>query len=53
MDMNSPMGKQILALIRDGDYAHAGEEEAIELTLKNVSKDPGRRVLDVGCGRGG
>ena len=26
MNMNSFEGKRILALIRDGDYAHAGEE---------------------------
>jgi hypothetical protein len=26
--MNSPEGKAILALVRDGDYAHPGEEEA-------------------------
>ncbi len=29
MNMNSFEGKRILALIREGDYAHAGEEEAI------------------------
>lgn len=53
MRMNSFEGKQLLALIREGDYAHAGEEEAIELALRPIAKQAGRRVLDVGCGRGG
>ncbi|CAN1721091.1 Methyltransferase domain-containing protein [Hyphomicrobium sp. 1Nfss2.1] len=51
--MNSYLGKQILALVRDGDYAHAGEEEAIELALAGLAKDASRRLLDAGCGRGG
>lgn len=51
--MNSYLGKQILALVRDGDYAHAGEEEAIETALQGLAKDPGRQILDAGCGRGG
>jgi len=46
-------GKQILSLIRDGDYAHAGEEEAIELIFSRFPKDPHRKILDVGCGLGG
>jgi SAM-dependent methyltransferase len=53
MNMNSFEGKRILALIRDGDYAHAGEEEAIERALRTVSKNPQSWMLDVGCGRGG
>lgn len=51
--MNSYLGKQILALVRDGDYAHAGEEEAIERALAPIPKDAIRRILDAGCGRGG
>lgn len=51
--MNSYLGKQILALVRDGDYAHAGEEEAIERALAALPKDGSRRILDAGCGRGG
>lgn len=51
--MNSFVGKQILSLVRDGDYAHAGEEEAIELAFAQVEKDAERLILDVGCGRGG
>ena len=52
-EMNSYQGKQILALVRDGDYAHAGEEEAIERALAKLPKDGMRQILDAGCGRGG
>src|SRR5207248_1914854 len=53
MRMNSFQGKQLLALIREGDYAHAGEKEAIEIALRSYPKQPDRLILDVGCGRGG
>ena len=53
MNMNSFEGKRILALIRDGDYARPGEEEAIERAFRGVPKSPGNWILDVGCGRGG
>lgn len=53
MKMNSPMGKRILALVRGGDYAHAGELEAVELVFGKVARDSSRLLLDVGCGRGG
>ena len=53
MRMNSITGKQILALARGGDYAHPGEEEAIELIMAPVAKRPDQVVLDVGCGCGG
>lgn len=51
--MNSYLGKQILALVRGGDYAHAGEEEAIEIALAALPKVRARQILDAGCGRGG
>lgn len=51
--MSSVMGKLVLALVREGDYAHAGEEEAIELILGPVATGDDRRFLDVGCGIGG
>ncbi len=51
--MNSYLGQRILSLVRDGDYAHAGEEEAIDLAMAGVGKNPDRLVLDAGCGRGG
>jgi SAM-dependent methyltransferase len=53
LSMSSATGKKILSLLREGDYAHAGEEEAIELTLAGLSPSPDRRVLDIGCGLGG
>jgi len=53
MRMNSPTGKKILALVRQGDYAHPGEEAAVDLALRNFAPDPQRLILDVGCGRGG
>ncbi|HEV2170691.1 MAG TPA: class I SAM-dependent methyltransferase, partial [Candidatus Binatus sp.] len=52
-NMNSFEGKRILALIRDGDYAHAGEEEAIERSFRSIPKNAAIWMLDVGCGRGG
>ncbi|QSR84649.1 bifunctional 2-polyprenyl-6-hydroxyphenol methylase/3-demethylubiquinol 3-O-methyltransferase UbiG [Methylacidimicrobium sp. B4] len=51
--MNSFAGKRLLALVRDGDYAHAGEEEAIERVFGDLPKRSDRWLLDVGCGRGG
>lgn len=51
--MNSPEGKTILAKARGGDFAHPGEEEAIALIAADSKRDDIRRVLDVGCGRGG
>jgi hypothetical protein len=56
----------LLAKLREGDYAHPGEEEAIdivlqgicELTSRNESKETQEkrdklRVIDIGCGLGG
>ena len=51
--MNSATGKRLLALVREGDYAHPGEEEAIHLLLAGLRPDARRRVLDAGCGGGG
>ncbi len=51
--MNSYLGKQILAAVREGDFAHAGEEEAIARSLAALPRDSDRRILDAGCGRGG
>ena len=53
MHMNSHEGKAILALIREGDYAHAGEEESIRLVLDHLPQSQTGAILDVGCGRGG
>jgi cyclopropane fatty-acyl-phospholipid synthase-like methyltransferase len=45
--------KKILAFIRDADYAHAGETEAIDLVFSHLSKNKEQLLLDVGCGLGG
>jgi SAM-dependent methyltransferase len=51
--MNNATGKRLLALVRDGDYAHPGEEDANALLFAGVPRDPRRRVLDAGCGGAG
>jgi len=51
--MNNATGKRLLALVRDADYAHPGEEEANELLFAGVRPDSRRRVLDAGCGGAG
>ena len=37
MRMRHFVGKQILSVVRDGDYAHVGEEESIHLIMKRFS----------------
>jgi SAM-dependent methyltransferase len=51
--MNNATGKRLLALVRDADYAHPGEEVANDLLFAGAWPDPRRRVLDAGCGAGG
>ena len=51
--MNNATGKRILALVRDGDFAHPGEVAANELLFAGVQPDLSRRILDAGCGGGG
>jgi SAM-dependent methyltransferase len=51
--MNNATGKRLLALVRDADYAHPGEEAANRLLFAGVAPDERRRVLDAGCGSGG
>ena len=51
--MDNATGKRLLALIRDGDYAHPGEEEANELLFARLPPEPRRRILDAGCGGAG
>lgn len=43
----------MLSALRSGDYAHAGETEAIEIALHYLVKNPNRLLLDVGSGLGG
>jgi phosphoethanolamine N-methyltransferase len=47
------VGKKILAEIRGGDYAHAGEEAAIQKIFENITPSKEREILDIGCGLGG
>lgn len=62
--INNP--RLLIAKMRAGDYAHAGEEEAIEIVLagidkiinnNEISKDTDEteklKVIDIGCGLGG
>lgn len=51
--MNNATGKRLLALVRDGDYAHPGDVAANELLFAGVRPGPRRRVLDAGCGGAG
>ncbi|MCL1125783.1 class I SAM-dependent methyltransferase [Shewanella surugensis] len=51
--MNSPQGKCILAMVREGDFAHPGEELAIIDAVMGLPKEKINNVLDLGCGRGG
>ena len=51
--MNDPDGKRLLAAVRDGDFAHAGEEAAVRMAWTPLPKRPDQGCLDAGCGRGG
>jgi SAM-dependent methyltransferase len=53
MEMNSPTGKRILALVRNGDFAHPGEQAAVDLLMTGRVPSDSEVLLDVGCGRGG
>lgn len=45
--------KHVLAALRNGDFAHPGEIEAIEMAFRSIAKKPQQWLLDVGCGLGG
>ena len=47
------MGKELLAILRGGDFAHPGEAETLDLLFAGIPPDAHRTLLDVGCGRGG
>ena len=51
--MNQPEGKRLLAAVRQGDFAHPGEAEAVFQTWSRLPKRPNQLCLDAGCGRGG
>ena len=46
-------GKQKVSYLREGDVAHAGEMESIDVVMQSFSKDKDHNILDVGCGLGG
>src|SRR5436190_15133471 len=56
--IKNELPRMLLAKVRGGDYAHAGDEEVIDLLIakikeNNISNDKDINVLDVGCGLGG
>jgi len=51
--LNNHPRHKILAALRDGDFAHPGEIEAIDLMMKNIEKNNNRNILDIGSGLGG
>jgi SAM-dependent methyltransferase len=53
MRMNHRDGKRLLAAVRDGDFAHAGEAAAVRMGWECMPKRPDQSCLDAGCGRGG
>lgn len=55
---NNPTSKRLLlSALRNGDYAHAGDEDAIDLVIRQLLVTQPHikkgKVLDVGCGFGG
>lgn len=50
--MRKYTGKRLLAHVRNGDYAHPGEEEAILDVMSAFDKNQSQQILDVGCGLG-
>lgn len=53
MPMRSFRGKQVLSLVREGDFAHPGNEEPVKIMMRGVQPDKNRLILDVACGLGG
>ncbi len=53
LSLRSYKGKQLVSFLRQGDYAHAGETDAIELAMSQFKRNNSRKILDVGCGLGG
>lgn len=47
------IGKQLVSYLRQGDFAHAGEVDAIDLVMRYFNKDMEQSILDAGCGLGG
>ena len=47
------IGKKLVSYLRQNDFAHAGEAEAIDLVMRKFKKTPNQKILDAGCGLGG
>lgn len=47
------LSKKLLSKVRDDDFSHAGESEAITLVMEKFPKIPLQQLLDVGSGLGG
>ena len=52
ISMRQYTGKNLVALLRGKNYAHAGEEEAISMVMNYFPKNKDQTILDVGCGLG-
>lgn len=52
-DLRKYVGKKLVSFLRQGDFSHPGETEAIDITLDELYITPSDYVLDVGCGLGG
>jgi len=46
-------GKHLVAMLRGGDFAHAGGALAIEQAMAHCAREPEQRIADIGCGLGG
>jgi len=46
-------GKRLVSFLRQGDFAHAGEESAIIKVMSHFPKNKNQTILDAGCGLGG
>lgn len=53
LSLRSYTGKKLVSYLREGDYAHAGEIEAIHKVMNKFVKNKNRTILDAGCGLGG
>ena len=45
--------KELASFVRNGDFSHPGEIEAIQKVLQYIEKKDTNTLLDVGCGLGG
>ncbi|TAK74621.1 MAG: class I SAM-dependent methyltransferase [Gammaproteobacteria bacterium] len=53
ISLRSYQGKRLVSFLRNGDYAHPGETEAIIQVMSKFPKNKHQVILDAGCGLGG